>query len=171
MHLYFLSVPDTEREAARGMGWSWAGSLWRSYYRAGKDQFGWQIKQDDITWHHKITCKMMKCIDEWFKHRDIVLCSICIENVIYISKCSLFIYLMVLSINTWCMSSAGIQQPFEGYFWGCWSPEEPKSEDKIARSCSWYRNTQLFTEMYRGVYICYFPDSSIQNNIYYYNSA
>lgn len=49
---------------------------------------------------------------------------------------------------------AGIQQSFKGYFWGCWFSEEPKSEDKAARSCSsvnWY--TQLFTEMYRGVHI------------------
>ena len=66
-------------------------------------------------------------------------------------------YATVESIETQCFCvcvCAGIQQSFKGYFWGCWFSEEPKSEDKAARSCSsfnWY--TQLFTEMYRGVLI------------------
>lgn len=93
---------------------------------------------------------------EWFKDRHILDCT---ELLYSYSYSQLVIYLMVLSTNRPCMFAAGIQQSLEGYFWGCWSPEEPKSEDKGARSYSWFRNPQLFTEMHRGVYI------HVQNNV------
>lgn len=41
--MFFLSVPNIKWEVAEWMGWSRAGPLWRSYYGAGKQQFGWQI--------------------------------------------------------------------------------------------------------------------------------
>lgn len=47
--------------------------------------------------------------------------------------------------------AAGIQQSCQRYFWGGWSSEVPESEDTVARSHSWFGNTHVSTQVYRGV--------------------